>query len=151
MDGPHPMHGVGPGLQGVPSLQTVCVHPPYSTTNVFLASLWGLQRSRVLSRLGCLSEVNYSGLAMSVHPCTFSHCCSQVCPSTLCASLPESDFLCLLSSVRAGVPLPPSLPVSSCLSGLVCLYTTSVWGCIWLCPPICQLCLLFTTGPAYCL
>lgn len=33
--------GWGPGIQGVPNLQTACIHTLHPTTNSLLASLWG--------------------------------------------------------------------------------------------------------------
>lgn len=64
-----------------------------------------------------------------------SPCCSQACPSTLSASLPGLASLGLLSSVPLGVSLPRPLPLSPCLSGLVCVCSRSL-GCVWLCPPV---------------
>ena len=50
--------GWGPGIQGVPNLQTACIHTLHPTTNALPASLWEPPRSRVLSPLDYLSEVS---------------------------------------------------------------------------------------------
>lgn len=70
-------------------------------------------------------------LFLSLH---LSHCYHQICPSTLSVPLPNLTFSALFSSVSPGVPLPQSLPVLPCFSGLVC--PQPVWECVWLCPPV---------------
>lgn len=115
--------GWGPGIQGVPNLQTACIHTLHPTTNSLLASLWGPPQDlgSFLHWAVCLRSA-YGGLAVSLPapvPLLSSH---------LSVLLPESDFLCLLPPAPICVSQPQPLALS--LWASVSVPNLCLWMCL---------------------